>query len=80
MKKTVQFIDEDQLRNKISQNIRTEIDLSGKSKSDIAKAIGVSKPTLSQYLSGKVQPSLITLASLCSYLEISAHDILEIKK
>lgn len=80
MKKTVQFIDENQLRNKISQNIRTEIDLSGKSKSDIAKAIGVSKPTLSQYLSGKVQPSLITLSRLCNYLEISADDILEIKK
>lgn len=80
MKKTVQFVDEDMLRAKISENIRTEIDLSGKSKTDIAKAIGVSKPTLSQYLSGKVQPSLVTLSRLCNYLEISADDILEIKK
>lgn len=80
MKKTIQFVDEDMLRAKISENIRTEIDLSGKSKTDIAKAIGVSKPTLSQYISGKVQPSLVTLSRLCNYLEISADDILEIKK
>lgn len=40
----------DDLDRKISIRLKEEIELSGKSKSDIAKAIGVSKPTVSQYL------------------------------
>ncbi len=72
--------DNDILRAKISANLKAEIELSGKSKTDIAKAVGISKPTLSQYLTGRIQPSVITLSKLCNYLEISADDILEIKK
>lgn len=63
----------------ISENIRLEIELSGKSKSEIAKAIGVSKPVISQYCSGKAQPSLSTLSKLCSFLDCSADDILGVK-
>ena len=63
----------------ISQNIKKEIENSGKSKSEIAKAIGVSNPTISQYLSGRIQPSLPTLSKLCNYLNCSADDILEVK-
>jgi transcriptional regulator with XRE-family HTH domain len=33
----------------ISQNLKNEIEQSGKSKTEIAKEIGVSKPTISQY-------------------------------
>lgn len=64
----------------ISQNIKAEIENSGKSKSEIAKALGVSNPTVSQYLSGRIQPSLATLSKLCSFLDCSADDILNIKK
>lgn len=64
----------------ISQNIKNEIENSGKSKSEIAKTIGVSKPTVSQYCSGRAQPSLSTLAKLCICLDCSADDILNIKK
>ena len=67
------------LHEKISANLKAEIEMSGKSKTDIAAAIGVSKPTVSQYISGRVQPSLSTLSKLCNYLGISADDILEIK-
>lgn len=67
------------LHEKISANLKSEIEMSGKSKTDIAAAIGVSKPTVSQYISGMVQPSLSTLSKLCNYLGISADDILEIK-
>lgn len=63
----------------ISQNIRAEIESSGKTKSEIAKAIGVSNPTVSQYLSGRIQPSLATLSKLCSFLDCSADDILNVK-
>ncbi|MBO5223331.1 MAG: helix-turn-helix transcriptional regulator [Clostridia bacterium] len=70
---------ENSLDIKISENIRREIEQSGKSKTEIANAIGVSNPTISQYLSGRIQPSLSTLSKLCNYLNISADDILEIK-
>ncbi|MDE6060158.1 MAG: helix-turn-helix domain-containing protein [Clostridia bacterium] len=66
------------LHERISANLKAEIEMSGKSKTDIAAAIGVSKPTISQYVSGRVQPSLATLSKLCNYLGISADDILEI--
>jgi transcriptional regulator with XRE-family HTH domain len=62
----------------ISRNIKNAIELSGKAKTDIANAIGVTKPTVSQYISGRIQPSLDTLSRLCRFLEISADEILGI--
>ena len=64
----------------ISNNIKTEIENSGKTKTEIAQALGVSKPTISQYLSGRIQPSLSTLSRLCAFLDCSADDILNVKK
>lgn len=64
----------------ISENLKTEIEQSGKSKTEIARAIGVSNPTVSQYLSGRIQPSLATLSKLCSFLGCSADDILDVSK
>lgn len=63
----------------ITENIRREIETSGKSKSEIAKAIGVSNPTVSQYCSGRAQPTLATLSKLCAYLDCSADEILNLK-
>lgn len=71
---------ENTLDKKISQNIKEEIERSGKTKTEIARALGVSNPTVSQYLSGRIQPSLSTLSKLCSFLDCSADDILEIAK
>lgn len=67
------------LDQKITENIKSEIETSGKSKTEIARAIGVSKATVSQYLSGRAQPTLSTLSKLCRYLDCSADDILGIK-
>ncbi|MBQ3754863.1 MAG: helix-turn-helix transcriptional regulator [Clostridia bacterium] len=64
----------------IRDNLRQEIENSGKTKTEIARAIGVSNPTISQYLSGRIQPTLATLSKLCNYLNCSADDILNIKK
>lgn len=69
----------DSLSYKISENIKREIEASGKSKTEIAKALGVSCPTVSQYCSGRAQPTLATLSRLCSFLDISADDILNLK-
>ena len=64
----------------ISKNLKEEIEQSGKTKTEIAQAIGVSNPTISQYISGRIQPSLSTLSKLCTFLNCSADDILNIKK
>ena len=63
----------------ISENIKQEIEQSGKTKTEIARAIGVSNPTVSQYISGRIQPSLSTLSKLCTFLNCSADDILNVK-
>ncbi|MGN1051938.1 MAG: helix-turn-helix transcriptional regulator [Candidatus Scatosoma sp.] len=68
------------MSNRISLNIKEAIEHSGKTKTEIAKALGVSKPTVSQYISGRIQPSLTTLSLLCNFIECSADDILCVKK
>lgn len=64
----------------ITENIKREIEYSGKSKSQIAKEVGIKAPTLSQYISGRAQPTLATLTRLCRVLDISADDILPVNK
>lgn len=68
------------INEQIRENLKREIEYSGKSKSLIAKNIGIKAPTLSQYLSGRAQPTLETLTLLCMELNISADDILPVKK
>lgn len=69
----------DNLAYIISENLRKEIENSGKSKTEIARAIGVSIPMISQYCSGRAQPTLATLSKLCTFLDVSADDILNVK-
>ncbi len=66
------------VEEKITQNLKREIELCGKPKSQIAQEIGVSRPTLSQYLSGRALPSLPTFALLCKAIDCSADDLLDI--
>ena len=68
------------LEEKISENIKFEIEHCGKAKAEIAREMGIKQPTLSQYLSGRIQPTLANLSRLCSIIGCSADDILEIKK
>lgn len=67
---------EENLDKKITDRLRSEILNSTKSKSQIANEIGISRPTLSQYLSGRCQPTLATFTKLCICLDVSADDIL----
>ena len=64
----------------ISENLKREIEQSGLKKSEIASMVGISKATISQYLSGRAQPTLATLSKLCSVLDCSADDILNVKR
>ena len=68
------------LDERISQNLKFEIEHCGKRKIDIARGIGVDSSTISQYLSGRAQPTLANLSRLCSFIGCSADDILEVKK
>lgn len=63
----------------ISENLKKEIELCGKTKTEIAKELGISKPTLSQYISGKIYPSLPIFAKLCEIIDCSSDDILGLK-
>lgn len=63
----------------ISERLKNEILTCGKSKSQIADELGISRPTLSQYLSGEIFPSLGTFARLCKILDCSSDDILGLK-
>ena len=65
-----------ELEKRISENLKREIELCGKPKSVIADKLGISRPTLSQYLSGRVFPSLPTFAKLCKIIDCSADEIL----
>ena len=69
----------DELNLKIIENIKREIESCGKSKTEIAKELGISKPTLSQYLSGRAMPSLTTFAKLCKVIDCSADEILNLR-
>ena len=64
----------------IRENLRKQILLCPKSKSQIAGELGISNPTLSQYLSGRILPSLVTFAKLCKVIDCSADDILGLEK
>ena len=68
------------LDERISANIKFEIEHCGKRKIDIARALGIDSSSVSQYLSGRSQPTLANLSKLCSFIGCSADDILEVKK
>ena len=68
------------LDEKITNNIKFEIEHSGKTKAEIARAVGIKQSSVSQYLSGRAQPTLANLSKLCSFIGCSADDILEVKK
>lgn len=60
----------------ISERIKKEICSSSKTKTQIAEEIGISKPTISQYISGRSQPTLSNFARLCVALDVDPADIL----
>ena len=67
------------VEQQITERLKTEIETSAKTKTQIADELGISKPTLSQYLAGRILPSLVTFARLCKILDCSADDILDIR-
>lgn len=66
--------------NEIQTRLREEIKASGLTQNEIAKRLGVNQSTVSKYMRIDKFPSLETFANLCIVLDVSADEILGIKK
>lgn len=64
----------------INERLAEEIKNSGKTQKEIANALNIKQPNISDYVNGKILPSLETFAKLCIYLDVSADYILGINK
>ena len=65
-----------EIAERITKNLRTAIETSGKLKREIAEAAGISNAVITQYISGRSQPSLPTLHKLCRVLDVTPDDII----
>lgn len=60
-----------------SKNLRAYMDKHGKTQKDIAKAIGVSSPTVHDWMYGNIFPRMAKIEALASYFGISKSDLIE---
>lgn len=66
--------------SEIQKRLRDEIKSSSLSQKEIAKRLGINPSTVSKYLRLDKFPALDTFANLCEILDVSADDILGLKK
>lgn len=64
----------------IQKRLRDEIRLSPLSQKEIAEKLGINPSTISKYLRLDKFPSIDTFANLCEILDVSADEILGLKK
>lgn len=62
----------------IRERLIEAIKMSGLKQTELAKKIGISQPTISQYLSCDAMPSLETFANICAVLDVDPAYILGI--
>lgn len=55
----------------VSNRLREAMDIVGKSQSDLARETGISKATLSRYLSGQFEPKQIAVNKLANALNVA---------
>lgn len=68
------------LLHDIQTRLREEIKASHLSQKEIADRLGVTPSTVSKYMRRNKFPALDTFANLCEILDVSADDILGLKK
>lgn len=66
--------------SKTSNNIKKLMSSHNHTRKDLAKMIGVSEPAISNYLTGKNQPSLQTLGALAKIYNVEISDIISYRK
>lgn len=64
----------------IQKNLREAIETSNLTKKELAMRLGVNPSTISKYLHCDKFPSIDTFANICEILDVSADDILGLKK
>ena len=64
----------------IQKRLREEIARSPLSQKEIAQKLGINPSTVSKYTRIDVYPALDTFANLCEILDVSADEILGLKK
>lgn len=64
----------------IQKRLREEIKSSDISQKELAKRLGINPSTMSKYLRLDKFPSLETFANICEILDVSADEILGLKK
>ncbi len=63
-------------RKIFSEKLQEAVKTSNLSYAEIARKLGITKPTMSMYKSGKALPSLETFDLLCDILDVSADFLL----
>ena len=63
-------------KDEVTARLKSLINASGKEKQQIAKEIGMSKSTISDYLSGRACPTIFILPKICKALDCTYEDIL----
>lgn len=64
----------------IQKNLREAIQTSNISKKEISSRLGVNPSTISKYLHCDKFPAIDTFANLCDILDVSADEILGLRK
>ena len=64
----------------IQKRLREEIQCSSITQKEFAKRLGINPSTVSKYMRLDKYPSLDTFANICEILDISADEILGLKK
>ncbi|MDE7079025.1 MAG: helix-turn-helix domain-containing protein [Clostridia bacterium] len=70
------MITPEQIKLKFQEIVKRVIKLSGQSQAEIARKIGVKPQTMTDYLKGKIMPSLDNFANLCKVLDLDPVEIL----
>nr|WLJ26377.1 MAG: repressor protein CI [Firmicutes phage HS18] len=65
------------IESNFKKNLIYYLNLRQKSQSDLAKAIGVAKTTVSSYVNGVSMPRMDKIDKICDYLNIKRSDLLE---
>lgn len=68
---------EDNLKDIFASNLRKQLALHDKKQSDLAKYLGVSTPTVSEWCNGKKMPRTDKIQSICNWLFIEMDDLLK---
>ena len=64
----------------IKTRLRDELKNCGYTQTEIARKVNVSQSCIAHYIKGDIVPSVDTLSSICSFLNIDANYILGIDK